>query len=139
MIITLAKFIKLVPSVLILEMINDLSMMAICPNEENLINNRAPIGGVGLVNGVIEAKTVEIDESKFFHRKYHRGQWRAGHWVFGGIERGTRNFFLVEVEQREHSYPPPFNLRMDTSWKSHCTYKNIRHLFTYYTNCFVLC
>ena len=43
--------------------------------EENLINNRAPIGGVGLVNGVIEPKTVEIDESKLFHRKYHRGQW----------------------------------------------------------------
>ncbi|CAH1104427.1 unnamed protein product [Psylliodes chrysocephalus] len=32
------------------------------------------------------AKIVEIDESKYFHRKYHRGQWREGHWVFGGIE-----------------------------------------------------
>ena len=30
-----------------------------------------------------EAMVVEIDESKFFHRKYHRGQWREDHWVFG--------------------------------------------------------
>ena len=69
--------------------------------EENLINNRAPIGGVGLVNRVIEPKTVEINESKFFHWKYHRWKWREGHWVFGLIERGTRNCCLVEVEQRD--------------------------------------
>src|SRR3954465_8321067 len=47
-----------------------------------------------------EAIVVEIDESKYFHRKYHRGQWRDGHWVFGGIERGTGNCFLVEVPDR---------------------------------------
>jgi hypothetical protein len=45
-------------------------------------------------------KVVEINESKFFHRKYHRGQWRAGHWVFGGIERYTKKCFLVEVPDR---------------------------------------
>ena len=43
---------------------------------------------------------VEIDETKFFHRKYHRGQWRPGHWVFGGIERGSGKCFLVEVPDR---------------------------------------
>jgi hypothetical protein len=26
-----------------------------------------------------QPKIVEIDEFKFFHRKYHRGQWREGH------------------------------------------------------------
>ena len=31
---------------------------------------------------------VEIDETKFFHRKYHRGEWKEGQWVFGGVERG---------------------------------------------------
>ena len=46
-------------------------------------------------------KIVEIDESKFFHRKYHRGQWREGHWVFGGIERGTKRCFSVEVARRD--------------------------------------
>ena len=44
--------------------------------------------------------TVEIDESKFFHRKYHRGLWRTGHWVFGGIERGSGKCFIVEVPDR---------------------------------------
>lgn len=43
---------------------------------------------------------VEIDETKFFHRKYHRGQWREGHWVFGGIERESGRCFLVEVPNR---------------------------------------
>lgn len=55
------------------------------------------IGGMD-ANG--EAIVVEIDESKYFHRKYHRGQWHDGHWVFGGIERDTGKCFLVEVPDR---------------------------------------
>ena len=43
------------------------------------------IGGPG--------KVVEIDESKFGKRKYNRGRSVDGHWVFGGIERGTPNAF----------------------------------------------
>lgn len=39
------------------------------------------IGGPG--------RTVEIDESKFGKRKYHRGKRVDGVWVFGGIERET--------------------------------------------------
>ncbi|KAK9754939.1 hypothetical protein QE152_g903 [Popillia japonica] len=50
--------------------------------------------------GDLTAKVVEIDESKFFHRKYHRGQWRESHWVFGGIERGSGKCFLVELADR---------------------------------------
>jgi len=50
-------------------------------------NNSGEIGGID-DNG--DAVVVEVDESKYFHRKYHRGQWREGHWVFGGIERGSR-------------------------------------------------
>jgi hypothetical protein len=53
---------------------------------------------IGGLNDDMTSKVVEIDESKFFHRKYHRGQWR--HWVFGGIERNTRKCFLVEVPDR---------------------------------------
>ena len=50
------------------------------------------IGGVGI--------EVEIDESKFGCRKYNRGRWQEGHWVFRGIERVTGKSFLVEVQQR---------------------------------------
>ena len=45
------------------------------------------IGGPG--------KVVEIDESKFGRRKYNRGRYQEGHWVFGGVERG-----MVEVLDR---------------------------------------
>jgi len=40
-----------------------------------------PIGGPG--------KVVEVDESKFGKRKYHRGRRVDGVWVFGGIERNS--------------------------------------------------
>jgi len=49
-----------------------------------------PIGGPG--------KVVEIDESKFGKRKYHRGKRVDGAWVFGGIERNStpiKCFFLT--------------------------------------------
>ena len=41
---------------------------------------------------------VEIDESKFGKRKYNRGRMVDGHWVFGGIERGTTKSFMVVVD-----------------------------------------
>ena len=66
--------------------------------EQWLEDNSVEIGGLD-ENG--EPKVVEIDESKFFHRKYHRGQWREGHWVFGGIERQSGKCFLVEVPDRK--------------------------------------
>jgi hypothetical protein len=52
------------------------------------------IGGEGIV--------VEIDESKFGKRKYHRGHPVEGAWVFGGVERTPeRCIFLVQVEKRD--------------------------------------
>ena len=51
------------------------------------------IGGPGI--------EVEIDESKFGKRKYNRGRWQEGHWVFGGVERITGRAFLVEVQTRD--------------------------------------
>jgi hypothetical protein len=44
-----------------------------------------------------EGKVVDIDESKFGKRKYHRGHNVKGQWVFGGVERGTGRTFLVAV------------------------------------------
>ena len=46
------------------------------------------------------SKTVEIDESKFGKRKYHQGRHVDGHWVFGGIERGSKDSFMMVVPDR---------------------------------------
>ena len=47
-----------------------------------------------------EGKVVKIDESKFGKRKYHRGHYVKGQWMFGGVERGTGRTFLVAVHDR---------------------------------------
>lgn len=65
--------------------------------EQWISNNSEEIGGMDAAG---EAIVVEIDETKYFHRKYHRGAWREGHWVFGGIERQSGRCFLVEVPDR---------------------------------------
>ena len=61
-------------------------------------NNPARLGGV---RPNLQPIIVEVDETKYFHRKYARGAWHEGHWVVGGIERGNpKNAFLVEVPNR---------------------------------------
>lgn len=47
-----------------------------------------------------ENKVVEIDESKFGKRKYNRGHYIGGQWVFGGVECESGNSFLIPVQQR---------------------------------------
>ena len=66
--------------------------------ERVIARNRIELGGFD-DNG--ESVVVEIDESKYFHRKYHRGNWREGHWVFGAIERQSGKCFLTEVAARD--------------------------------------
>ena len=58
-----------------------------------VFNTKRKIGGVDQI--------VEIDESKFGKRKYNVGQIVTNQWVFGGICRGTRDFFAVPVENRD--------------------------------------
>lgn len=59
----------------------------------SLDQNDDIIGGDGII--------VEVDESKFGRRKYHRGHRIEGAWVIGGIERTPNKKFFVEViEQR---------------------------------------
>ena len=53
-----------------------------------------------------ENLTVEIDESKFFKRKYNRGRLlgcQKDGWVFGGICRETKEIFMVRVPDRTRS------------------------------------
>ena len=49
-----------------------------------------------------ECNTIEIDESLFGKkRKYHRGLGNQNLWVFGMVERNTRNSVLQFVERRD--------------------------------------
>lgn len=62
-----------------------------------LVRNLTRLGGFDM-NG--EPTIVEIDETKYFHRKYHRGLWTEGHWVFGGVERMSGRCFMTLVPDR---------------------------------------
>ncbi|CAI6354362.1 unnamed protein product [Macrosiphum euphorbiae] len=57
-----------------------------------MIIRHEKIGGVD--------KIVEIDESKFGKRKYHRGHRVEMQWIFGGVERGSGKCFLMPAEFR---------------------------------------
>jgi len=43
---------------------------------------------------------VEIDESKFWRRKYYKGHRVESQWVFGIFERGTGRVVMILVEKR---------------------------------------
>ncbi|KCZ75591.1 hypothetical protein H311_03429, partial [Anncaliia algerae PRA109] len=56
-------------------------------------NKTEQIGGPGIV--------VEVDESKFGKRKYHRGHRVEGVWVLGMVERSPfRRVIFVPIEKR---------------------------------------
>ena len=57
-----------------------------------LENFSEQIGGPG--------KIVEIDESKFGKRKFHKGRKVDGVWVFGGLERDSKKCFFKSVVDR---------------------------------------
>ena len=80
-----------------------------------------------------EGVEVEIDESKFGKRKYHRGRKVDGVWVFGGIEKYNKeNCFFVVVEQRSsdvlipliEKYIRPGSIITSDCWKSYDCLKN---------------
>ena len=89
------------------------------------VDQPAIIGGLGV--------EVEIDESKFGKRKYNRGCYMEGHWVFGGTERITGNSFLVEVERRDAAtlvplmqrYMWPASVIYSDEWRAYSQLGNI--------------
>jgi len=56
-----------------------------------------PIGGDGHI--------VEIDETCMVKRKYNAGRYTESMhtWYFGGIDRDTKEFFIVQVQDRKKS------------------------------------
>lgn len=63
-----------------------------------LLTTNQQLGGFD-ANG--QSVFVEIDESYFFHRKYHRGQRRVGKWVVGLVERGSGRCWMEVVVRRD--------------------------------------
>ena len=56
---------------------------------DNLLKNPVIIGGPGM--------SVEMDQSSYSKKKYYRGRIVPNQWVFGGIRRETRKFFMYAV------------------------------------------
>jgi len=92
--------------------------------------NPAHLGGL---NDDLTPKVVEVDESKFFHRKYGRGTWHEGHWVFGAVDReNSKNIFLAEVPDRSsHTLIPIIEAHvelgshiMSDGWRSYRELRN---------------
>ncbi len=62
---------------------------------QHLDDYQEPVGGVAADGTPI---AVELDESLFMQRKYHRGAHEEKRWVFGGVEReDSENLFLVQL------------------------------------------
>ena len=69
-----------------------------CINCQIACLDSKPIGGPGHI--------IEIDESKFGKRKFHRGKRVDGVWVFGSIDRETKEFFFNQLvtDQPRHLF-----------------------------------
>ena len=62
-----------------------------------LLNQQLLLGGFD-VNG--QPTYVEVDETYFFHRKYHKGRFWRGKWVVGILERNSGRCWMEVVVRR---------------------------------------
>lgn len=76
---------------------------------------------------------VQLDESKFGKRKYHRGHRVEGVWVFGGVEISEeRKMFAVVVDKRDSvtlnelilKHVLPGSIVITDGWKGYCLFKD---------------
>jgi len=65
--------------------------------------NPVVIGGLTIVNGHVESRIVEIDETYLSRRKYNRGRYTGGVWVFGGVDRLSGKCFMQIVPRRNRA------------------------------------
>lgn len=95
-----------------------------------------------------ENKVVEVDESKFGKRKFHRGRMVEGQWVFGMIERGNpKNVVMISVDKRDEAtllpiiqkYIRPGTTIMSDCWKSYSRLADVgyQHLTVNHSKNFV--
>ena len=93
------------------------------------------IGGYGCI--------VEIDESKFVKRKYHKGKARkCEDWILGGICRETGECFMRIVKNRNKEtlqkyilkYVKPGSVIITDCWAAYKELKNLEGMdYTHYT------
>ena len=108
---------------------------------DSYILNAEPLGGPGEI--------VEIDESKFGKRKYHRGHHVEGQWVFGGYQRSDGRVFMVPVEDRSkdtllpiiQDWIKPGTTIISDCWKAYdCLgYEEYEHLRVNHSLTFKVC
>jgi len=106
---------------------------------DDIMRIKIQIGGPG--------KTVEVDESKFGKRKYNRGHYVEGQWVFGGVERGSSRSFMVPVEKRDSAtlmqlileWILPGTTIITDGWKAYNALDELdyQHLVVNHSICFV--
>lgn len=83
------------------------------------------IGGVG--------KVVQIDETKIGWRKFNRGRYERGVWIFGGVEIGSKRAFMIAVKDRSSdTLSKAIKRRIKTStriysdcWKGYCNLRSM--------------
>lgn len=63
-----------------------------------ILNLQVDLGGFD-ANG--QSCYVEVDESYFFHTKYHRGRFRRGTWIVGLVERHSGKCWFEIVQRRD--------------------------------------
>lgn len=57
---------------------------------------------------------VEIDESKFGKRKFHKGRRVGGVWVYRGMEKETKRCFFTTVAYRPRYNKSKYPTRNDS-------------------------
>ncbi|CAF0914656.1 unnamed protein product [Didymodactylos carnosus] len=78
---------------------------------------------------------VEIDESAWTKRKYSRGRLVGTRWVFGGVDRDTREGFVVLIDRRDsatlilliHQFILPGTIIHSDVWRAYYSINNHTH------------